>query len=336
VTRLNFGPVPESFRDAVKHYFWQVINHDIPRRMRKTTSPRLALRTIAISQPRLTEFTVWLDSRGVRSFPTVTAEHLDLYLHHVLASETTDAMKGSLLTEVLRFWSYRSRLPESMRMPVAPPWDGESPCDLLGVVVKSGENRTPRIAANTMESLLMWSLRFTEHFADDIIAAFREFAVLHNYSPDIRDPQILLDFPRRNVGEVMPDLAEYLNRLADSGGSLPGRRDPDGVIRVNYPHLSRMFRGNQSSFNRSRRLHELVEQAGLPIADTILLSSPITAQLGDQPWQTTPIAYDEALPMARRLRTACLVVIAYLSGMRAGEKRAELRLMQHSATKTMR
>jgi hypothetical protein len=39
--------------------------------------------------------------------------------------------------------------------------------------------------------------------------------------------------------------------------------------------------------------------------------------------------------MSRLLQAACYVVIAYLSGMRDSEKRAELRLMQHSATKTM-
>jgi hypothetical protein len=40
--------------------------------------------------------------------------------------------------------------------------------------------------------------------------------------------------------------------------------------------------------------------------------------------------------LARLLQTACYVVIAFLSGMSDSEKRAELRLMQHSATKTMR
>lgn len=319
VTRLNFGPVPDAFRDTVKHYFWQVINHDTPRWMRKSTSPRPALRTVAIVMPRLTAFTVWLDGRGIQSFAEVTADDLDLYLTDVVSSEATDSMKSRLLTEVLRFWSYRTRLPESMRMPTVPPWDGEQPSDLIGVVVKSAVNRTPRIAADTMESLLMWSLRFVEDFADDIIAAFREYVVLHNYSPSVRNPELKRAFPRRTTAELVPDLTNYLTQLEATGGSLPGRRDDDGVVRVHYPHLTRMFRGNESSFNDGRRSRELVEQAGLPVTDTVLLDSPITGRVGDQAWQTTPIAYDEALPLAQRLRTACLVVIAYLSGMRAGE-----------------
>ena len=38
--------------------------------------------------------------------------------------------------------------------------------------------------------------------------------------------------------------------------------------------------------------------------------------------------------LSRLLQTACYVVIGYLSGMRDSEKRAELRLMQHSAAAT--
>lgn len=319
VTRLNFGAVPIAFREPVKHYFWQVINHDTPRRMRKSMSPRPALRTVAINMPRLAAFTSWLDGHGVRSFAEVTTQDLDLYLTDVVTSDASDSMKSSLLTEVIRFWSYRTRLPEPMRMLAPPPWDGEQPRDLIGVVVKIGTNRTPRIAADTMESLLMWSLRFVEDLADDIIAAFREFVALHNHSPSVRNPEIKQAFPRRTTAELIPDLTNYLAYLQSTGGSLPGRRDDDGVVRIHYPHLTRMFRGNESSFDANRRSRVLVEQAGLPVTDTILLDSPITGRVGDRAWLSTPIAYDDALPMAQRLRTACLVVIAYLSGMRAGE-----------------
>jgi len=45
--------------------------------------------------------------------------------------------------------------------------------------------------------------------------------------------------------------------------------------------------------------------------------------------------YRERPDLSRMLQAACYVVIGYLSGMRDSEKRAELRLMQHSATKNM-
>ncbi|MGW5924262.1 hypothetical protein ACWFPY_35165 [Nocardia fluminea] len=118
---------------------------------------------------------------------------------------------------------------------------------------------------------------------------------------------------------MLPDLVDYLTELKTTGAALPGRRDDDGVVRVHYAHLTRMFRTGESAFNPGRSLRHLVEQSGLPVSNTILLPCPINGRLGDQPWQDTPIAYDQALPMAERLRIACVIVITYLSGMRAGE-----------------
>jgi len=36
-------------------------------------------------------------------------------------------------------------------------------------------------------------------------------------------------------------------------------------------------------------------------------------------WRTTPISYTEAPRLAHFLHTACLIAIAYLTGMRTGE-----------------
>ena len=52
------------------------------------------------------------------------------------------------------------------------------------------------------------------------------------------------------------------------------------------------------------------------------------------PWH--PGLAPRALGLERRMhRNACYVLVVGLSMMRDSEKRAELRLMQHSATKTM-
>jgi hypothetical protein len=152
-TRLNFQPVPQPFRDMVKHYLWQVINHPASRRLRQAQNTRLALRSVALTLPRLNTFVLWLHSHGIHSFAAVTSQHLDSYLRDVAITETTNTVRSGLLVEVRRVWSYRDRLPEPMRLPAAPPWDGEEPRDLLGIVVKSGVNRTPRIHTDTIDLL---------------------------------------------------------------------------------------------------------------------------------------------------------------------------------------
>jgi len=48
------------------------------------------------------------------------------------------------------------------------------------------------------------------------------------------------------------------------------------------------------------------------------------------PW-TIPLDGKEARYLAGFLHTACLITTAMITGMRGGEKRAELQQMQHSA-----
>ena len=68
----------------------------------------------------------------------------------------------------------------------------------------------------------------------------------------------------------------------------------------------------------------------LGVSDASYLCTPVRAALDGQPW--LPAFTFAGMPqMSRLLQAACYVVIAYLSGMRDSEKRAELRLMQHSA-----
>ncbi|MBN3459857.1 hypothetical protein JNN96_38190 [Mycobacterium sp. DSM 3803] len=315
---LNFGSVPDSFRDAVKHYIWQLINHDAPRRLRDTDAARLALRTIVLLHPRFVSFVLWLDSYGIGSFSEVTSADLDRYLSDVVNCQDTPGMKASRLMEVRRFWSYRSRLPEPMRLTTPPLWDGEEPRDLVNATRHSSVNRTPRIQTDTMEMLLMWALRFTETFADDITNAFHEHLDLWRFGAVIDDPQ----FPppeRRNTEDVRPELIKYLDHLKSTSGSLPGRLDSRGKLDIYWQHFVRLFKTNMDAFRPNKELRVLIEQSGLPISDQLPLATPITAMLDETPWITGPFRYDEIRHMTRLLHTACFIVIAYLSGMRTGE-----------------
>lgn len=316
-TKLNFLPVPERFRDPVKHYLWQVINHAAPRRLRQAQSTRLALRSIALVLPRLNTFVLWLDSHGVGSFNTVTPQHLDRYLQDIQATEATDNLKSGLLVEVRRLWSYRNRLPEPLQLPVSPPWDGDEPRDLLGITVRAGVNRTPRIHADTIDVLLLWSLRFVDDFANDILSAFHAYLVLWPRHPSVRDRQVRI--AGRPIDDVLPEVADYLARLHATGAALPGRPGSGDAMEVHWPFLTRMFNASENAFRTGGRARALVEQAGLPIADNAYLGTPITGQIDGAPWRSTPIAYDEAPHLATLLRTACFTVVAYLSGARTGE-----------------
>lgn len=314
--RLNFLPVCEAFRDHAKHYVWQLINHERPRRLRATRGTQLALRSVSLTLPRIAAFLAWLDTHRISSCEQVTAADLERYLADVITAEATTSMKACLLVEVRRLWAYRERLPEAVRLPACEPWQGEDVKDLLGGRTRPRENRTPRLATNTIELLLMWSLRFVEDFADDIIAAFHEYLRLFPYGPSTRQHGNRV--ARRSVEDVLPDLINYLDRLKATGEGLPGRGGRDGTVEIDWPHLVRLFRSGTGAFPRSA-LRRLVERSGLPIASDAYLDSLITGQIDGRPWRATRIGFAQAPGLAALLRTACLVVVSYLSGMRTGE-----------------
>jgi hypothetical protein len=61
-----------------------------------------------------------------------------------------------------------------------------------------------------------------------------------------------------------------------------------------------------------------LRRARLPVGSTAPLGTPVTGQLRGKPW-TGPISYHQAPALALRLSAACLIVVAYLSGLRPAE-----------------
>jgi len=316
--RLNFLAVPDGFRDAAKQYLWRVINHDHAQ-PRRGSPARLALRTVAFAMPYITAFFHWLEARGISRIPDVTDTDLDQYAADVADTEASVSVKGAMLVEVRRLWSYRSLLPEPIRLPMAPPWGGDDPAELLGGATRQRENQTRRIATATMEPLLMWCLRIAKDFSGDIITAHHEHLRLWKRGPANRSRKDVYGGNYGTVKAAEAPLRAYLNRLKQTNTPLPGRTLPDGTRDTDWAHLCRLFDLVDHAFRPGQRLRRLVEESGLPTGEDAYLDVPITGRLGDQPWRDTAIGYAEAPRLADLLRTTCLVIIAYLTGMRTGE-----------------
>jgi integrase len=216
---------------------------------------------------------------------------------------------------VQRIWAYRRVLPPPDRLPEHPPWGGRSVQDLLRQNRDLDTIRTPRIHPGTMSALLAWSLRFAEDFAADITAAEREYRLLHQPRPAAAGRA---GAGRRNPREVTLIIEEFLRACRDSGRPLPGHRNSNGEVVINFWHLARLL-GIRDTLLRTPGHREQFTTAGLPVADGAPLSAPITGRLDGRPWRETPIGYHEVQPLVRHLTAACFVVIGYLSGMRPGE-----------------
>jgi len=315
---FDFATVPDRYRESVKLITWLLINHEgVPGLGVIARSSRPALQTVSSIWRYVRAFTLWLEERGIACLAEVTTADLDAYAVHVRHTPASHSMREDLLAAVLRTWTLRELLPESDRLPPAPPWGGERTSDILGIGRVLDENRTPRIHPATMTALLAWSLRFVETFADDITTAFEEYKQLstRNQHARIRATGPLKPSERREYNSLLPVVAAILDGYRSRGHALPGRREPDGTVKVNIYHLHLQANAQLSS----KAIKALIEASGLPVDEDTYISTPITAHLDGAPWLGHRIPYEQAPILARHLSTACFVITAYLSGQRPSE-----------------
>jgi integrase len=310
---LNFEIVPAPLRMATKFYIWQLINHPQARTMRRSMTGRLSVHSIEVSfYGSLQHVLRWLAAQGVTEFCQVTSQMLWDYLDAMEDEQVSIERRYRRITEVRRLWIHRDVLPPYLRLPEAPPWDGEDTQDLLKRRRSDGENRTRRIGEHTMQGLLSWAVRFVEVFSHDVVDAWDEYKLLLSRNPERRRGKPL----RRHSGELQDNVAAYLERLRSRGDSLPGRRRGDGTLEPAWGHIAALLDCNASFRNTGSG--RLVKESGLPISDEIYLDRPTFTALDGRPWLPR-ITVTEAARLARLLSTACFVIVAYLSGARVGE-----------------
>lgn len=309
---LNFEVVAEPLRQATKHYTWQLINHSRARTLRQSGS-RIAIHTIEILfYGALQHVLNWFADQGVTQFCQVTDEMLWDYLKALDQDRVAVAQRYRRITEVRRLWMHRQILPPLLRLPQAPPWDGEDTQDLLEQRRADRENRTKRISEHTMQALLGWAVRFVENFSHDIVPAWDEHRRLLNLRPE----HLRGKHSRRPRGGLQDAVANYLDRLRERGEPLPGKRRADGTLEPAWRHIAAQLRCAHAF--QSTPSGRMITDSGLPVDEHIYLDTAITADLDGHLWHPR-ITVDQVSLLARLLQTACFVIVAYLSGARVGE-----------------
>ena len=92
-----------------------------------------------------------------------------------------------------------------------------------------------------MQLLLMWAIRFTEDFADDILAAHADYLDLHEKNPENRRRPGARQAVAHRPGELAAKVSAYLQDLRDRAEPLPGKRDETGSRVIDWRHLSRII-----------------------------------------------------------------------------------------------
>ncbi|SDC65633.1 integrase [Actinokineospora iranica] len=318
---LRWDKFPAVFRDNFKRLAWAVINIDTPEailaRPGSTSRARLRGSSLTHTVKAWKAFAAWLITRRITRLSDVTASTLADYAVSLREAKRTRNYSARQLLALTRIWAYAPYMLPGDRLPM-PPWDEHGVDDYLGAPQGSrGRNRRVPIHPATMSPLLVWAIRFVTDLAPDILAAREESIRLLANVPQVRSPgedAVLTAYFEhlRTTGQPLPGTTWFGARgrlLADrphnAGTAISGRYIA-ATLGISAPAVT-------AAIDRLRpRLREL------PISSRSDLDVELTARLGDRPWMRG-IDFDQAPMLVMHLSTACLIVIAYLSGMRPEE-----------------
>lgn len=307
---IHFENVPGRFRSVVKELIYRYLVNDLP----PGVTPS-AIETIVGRFYVLKEFTRWIDRRGVMSLSDLTTEDCEQWDHHVHARHKSASTRTNKRFAARALWLFRSKLPSGgLAFDPEDIWrQGYQPAAARA----TGENSTDRIPEQVLSPLLLWSLRWVEDFADDIIRAQREWNELKNLPAFGKHAP-----PPPGTPSAYERLEAVLDRYRATGRKLPLGWKTNGAYDrppVNHSHLARQAqcaRGTPARMPYAAMVDAAVEELG--IGDGTYLWSEVRGHINGHPW-VHAIAFDAVKVCLRMLYAACYIVIAYLSGMRDSE-----------------
>ncbi|MFD9503446.1 hypothetical protein [Streptomyces sp. NPDC060035] len=327
---LSFGwdAVPSALRPGLMRAGWALLNLPTPEvllhRSGSTSRPRLSPSSSFHTLQAWKRFAQWLEPHCA-SLDQVTGPALEEYAQVLRLRYTGRTSAERDLFALLRLWAYAPFLPPGDRIP-QPPWLAVGIRDFYGPGGDSaGENTTLPVHPAVMSPLLVWAIRTVTDLAPDILAAHHEMR------------RLLANRAEGSVKGGRARIREYLRQLRDSGEPLPtytvssrmtavaaAIRKP-GRWPVQYgqpPLLHTGFVAGALGVSPGQvhgvAKHCPQEFQGVVVGNGAPLQVSITAQLDGRPWRG-PVDFEEAMELAGHLRTAALITVAYLTGMRPKE-----------------
>ena len=287
---------------------------------------------------RLTSVTGWLNwltGQEITSLAQVTQQHCDAYLDHRRHArdeqgrpvrERSPASRRETVAAVLDLHAYAELFTVGGYRPGLRPWNGK-PASVIAGVVRRDQNATPPVTDRVLQPMLAAALHITEvigPFAADLAEQVHAPAVPPRTGgrPGRADPVALITWVLGEhvaVGSPLPLLASPRVRGRLNAGWDPG----DPLLTISLGQIA--TQAGLSAFDRTwllalrPALEDTLARVGtaapwgrdaarIPVAGA---SEPI-------PW-TLPLHAFEAVHLTEVARTACLLVIAAVTGMRAGE-----------------
>ena len=308
--RLFFAKTPPVFKEALKAQAYCMLDRPLPLEMLNTgygakeflapTSIRARLSGV------LMPFTRLLDGRGVTRLCDVRTADFEAYRGMLETSGIGQRELDNRLFALTCASVYGMYLPDTYRLPL-PPWGRPQDRRTPRRPTRTTQvNKTAPIDRATMVMLLVWSLRFIEDLSDDILRADEE-----------RRARLARLRIRPRPGGTARAIAG-LEQLRQAGKQLPAVRKGSRNQRAPL-YLASEFGVSTNVLNdvmRRSPWRDMPIGAGAPLENV-----PIEGQIAGKPWAES-VDFYEVPELVSHLVVACLITIAYLSGMRVEEWRA--------------
>ncbi|MGW1976615.1 integrase [Streptomyces sp. NPDC001889] len=309
IPAIMWSTFPAALRRHFRTFFLAALDHPVPvepgGRQRPAEHASIGSLPYWIIDMRV--IALWLDAQGFRDLSEVGETDLAAFRTHVLGLDRTGRRKSDLITAVRVLWLFSDHMPAPCRLACGFPWPGQSAKEVVGAPPGTGrENRIPRVADDTMESLLAWVLIMIEDLGPDIRDAKRTYQQLEAGTHPTQ---------ARYTGLPAERLQQYLAHCAQQDLPLPGHRNGG----INHSHIKRLI-GIPRELRQgpTRAVERLIADSGLPTAPYTGVGT-ITGRLHGRPWREQPITVDELPTLIRLLSAALFTAVCYLSGMRPGE-----------------
>lgn len=295
----------------------------------------LAIPTCRERLASVTGWLNWLTGQGITSLAQVTQQHCDAYLEHRRHArddhgqpvrERSPASRRETVAAVLDLRSYAELFTAGSYRPDLLPWNG-TPASTIAGAVRRDQNTTPPVTDQVLRPMLAAALHITEVIGPLLADLSQQVRAAAAPPPAGRrggrpDPVALITRvlgDHAAAGSPLPLLASPRVRGRLNAGWNPG----DPLLTVSLGQIA--AQAGLAGFDRAwlPTLRPSLEDA-LSLAGAAALWGrdaariPVPGASQPIPW-TLPLHASEAAHLTEVARTACLLVIATVTGMRAGE-----------------
>ncbi|MFJ7592323.1 site-specific integrase [Streptomyces sp. NPDC097617] len=333
--RLDFTGIRNPrWRLTAKEFFFARLApwHDGVRELAHAFRTPLGLMTCYQRLLGLTSWLNWLDEHLVSSLQGVTQQHCDSYYQRcqdirdedgVVVRPSSDGTRTDAVQAIMEPAFYTELFTADAYRPGFIPWNARSAHSIVGKVVTK-KNKTPTLNQSVLKPILAAALYVIETLGPQLLAL-----PPRSMAKDVHATGNAHNWHQRLTGVLNEHIScgtplEVLPEFRINTRLARGWSASDPLLRVNLNAIAkeagiRMFRPNYI-----KPLRRLVEQTLATVGiqagwgvDAGLVQRADGA--GEVPW-TLPLTRAQDMDfLIEKVRTACLLVIAGVTGMRASE-----------------